>query len=302
MNEPPRGRSRARALLLVALAAALALAACEDEATVGEALPETPMDGEPGFGHVHGLGRNPADGHWYAATHFGLWRLEEDGSAERVGDHHLDLMGFAVAGEDHFVASGHPPMVDDIPPHLGLIETTDAGETWVSRSLLGEADFHALAVADGHLVGFDATDARLLRSPDGEQWSELGSTDVLDVAVDPGDREHLVAVKGGYGADGVTVEGLAASRDGGQSFAPLDGPALVRLDWHEADRLVGANETGEVWVSRDGGDEWERVGALPGPPEALADAGDELAAAADGIVWRSVDGGRSWQPQLRYHE
>lgn len=64
-------------------------------------------------------------------------------------------MALTVVGRDRFLASGHPDPRDPRlrrrgrPPLLGLIESTDAGRPWSSISLLGDADFHALAAARG---------------------------------------------------------------------------------------------------------------------------------------------------------
>ena len=46
--------------------------------------------------------------------------------------------GFAVGGADHFLASGHPDMCEDLPTRLGLIESTDGAETWNALAMQGE--------------------------------------------------------------------------------------------------------------------------------------------------------------------
>jgi hypothetical protein len=136
---------------------------------------------------VHGLGVNPADGLVYAATHFGLWQLPEEGQAERVGDTGYDFMGFTVVGPDHFRASGHPTMVEDLPPLLGLIESTDGGQSWRSVSLLGEVDFHALRVAHDRVYGWSSSSGEFMVSDDGEEWDRRGTAPIFDFVVDPDD-------------------------------------------------------------------------------------------------------------------
>ena len=278
--------------------AVLVLAGCaSDEPPVSDtALPVVALEEDPGLEHVHGLGINPADELLYVATHFGLLRVDDE-QAERVGEHYLDLMGFTVLGPDHFVASGHPPFTDELPTHLGLIETTDAGETWEPVSLFGQADFHALRHAHGQIIGWDTISAELLVSDDGQQWDSRGEHAIFDVVVDPEDADHLLATTG-IRPDGLV---LARSDDGGGSWSELDGPALTRLAWERPSRLFGIGPDGQVHDSRDGGQSWEQVGDVGGLPEALLDTGERLYVAADRALQVSEDDGASWQLLLDYH-
>src|SRR5688572_9057293 len=57
---------------------------------------------DPGVVHIHGLGINPGNGDLYAATHMGVFRIEDD-KATRIADRHQDTMGFTVVGPDHFI-------------------------------------------------------------------------------------------------------------------------------------------------------------------------------------------------------
>ncbi|MDQ3702378.1 MAG: exo-alpha-sialidase, partial [Chloroflexota bacterium] len=111
------------------------------------------IGGDPGVVHVHGLGINPKDGALFAATHTGLFRIPDEGQAERIADRYQDTMGFTVVGPDRFLGSGHPDLREAqakrLPPLLGLIESKDAGQTWQPRSLAGQSDFHALRAAHG---------------------------------------------------------------------------------------------------------------------------------------------------------
>ena len=295
-SERGHRRPRRSGHLVSAVLLALALAVLSGCAAEGEALPAAQPPTDPGFGHVHGLGVNPADGRLYAATHFGLWAAD-DGRLERVGDAHHDLMGFTVLGEDRFAASGHPLLdEDDLPPHLGYMVSDDSGHTWRSVSLLGEADFHALErVADG-LYGYDATGGRLLHSPDGEDW-EARADDVRlpAIAVDPDDDTHLLAAK----ADDRTESDaqLVRSDDGGRSWEPVDAPeAPVRLSWTAPDRLFLVDEHARLHRSRDGGGSWVLQGDLPAVPGALADHDGRLYADAGDAILVSTDDGNSWAP------
>jgi hypothetical protein len=151
---------------------------------------------DPGPVHVHGLGVDPADGSLFIATHTGLYRSAEGEShATRVGKSFQDTMGFTVVGPNRFLGSGHLGLREDLPPLLGLLETTDAGVNWEPVSLLGEADFHVLRSAGERVYGYDVTNDRLLGSEDnGRTWRRLSRPGPLfDLAADPSDSRHLVA-------------------------------------------------------------------------------------------------------------
>jgi hypothetical protein len=56
---------------------------------------------DPGLIHVHGLGRNPADGALMVATHTGLFRVGPDtATPKRVAGNFQDTMGFTIVGPD----------------------------------------------------------------------------------------------------------------------------------------------------------------------------------------------------------
>ena len=111
-------------------AAVLSLGAC------GGGGNDAALEEDTGVVHVHGIGVDPGDGTLYAATHHGVFRIPERGDARRIADRFQDTMAFTVVGERHFLASGHPSLEDETlrvegkPPLLGLIESTDAAETW----------------------------------------------------------------------------------------------------------------------------------------------------------------------------
>ena len=253
---------------------------------------------DPGVSHVHGLGVNPADGSLIVATHYGTFRIPADSDeAIRIGDSFQDTMGFTVVGPDRFYGSGHPDLAGmqaGQPGSLGLIESTNAGETWANVSLSGRVDFHGLAFAHGHVYGWDSGTQRFMVSADGKEWENRSTLPMYGFAVDPDDGEHVIAA---------TPDGLASSTDGGRTWTGGDGPPLRALSWDAAAGLWGADGTGGVWHSTQGG--WVRAGTLPGPAQALLATPDGLyAAAGDGSgatgIYRSTDDGETWQ--LRYRD
>ena len=263
----------------------------------GEAL--APVEVETGVVHVHGLGVDPADGALYAATHSGLFRLPKGGPAVRVANRAQDTMGFAVVGPRTFIGSGHPdPREDDVrPPLLGLIESTDAGQSWSRLSLHGVADFHALRAAHGQVYGFDSTSQTLMVTRDRVAWDRRAQLPMRDFAVSPTGADVVLAT---------TQAGLRRSTDGGRTFQAQAGPAgPVVLAWPAADALYAAATDGTIHHSADGGVTWTTRGAAGGQPEAITVAsrnGAEtvyVAVAGRGIV-ASTDSARTFS--TRYQE
>ncbi|MCW2962478.1 MAG: hypothetical protein JWM90_2865 [Thermoleophilia bacterium] len=248
--------------------------------------------------HVHGIGRNPKGGDVYLATHHGLWRMRKDADPDRVGNYLHDFMGFSVVGPDHFIASGHPNSAPSMPPHMGLIESTDAGNTWTNRSLLGEADFHTLRSVDGRTFGWNSQDGALMVSSDLRDWNTIvEDLMMVDVAIEPAQQDVMVA---SVPRDQRTIE-LQRSTDGGASFGPVKkAPQLARFAWSEKSQLWGFAPDGRVWLSTDQGESWERVGELDALPDAVTSTADEILAAVEGSVMRSTDQGRSWKSIHEY--
>jgi hypothetical protein len=275
---------------------ALAVAALtrDDSDDGGGAVPNLLEPTDPGPIHVHGLGINPADGALFIATHTGTYRVApREHEAARAGNSRQDTMGFSVVGPNRFLGSGHPDPVamreQGLPPHLGLIESTDAGRTWTSVSLLGEADFHILRSHGRRVYGFDSTNGRLLASDDGgTTWRQRPIPGpLIDLATYPQRPSHLVAV---------TERGLIASTDAGRSWRALGG-GIGLLAWPTPDRLLLVDGAGGVHVSQNQGKRWRPKGDIGGQPAAfLAQTTNELYVALhDGTVKRSADGGESWE-------
>jgi photosystem II stability/assembly factor-like uncharacterized protein len=250
--------------------------------------------GEPEHGevaslaHIHGLGIDPADGTLYAASHHGLFSVDGKGKPKQVAGRTQDFMGFTVVGPNHFLGSGHPGLGDDEqPPHLGLIESTDAGNTWKPLSLSGEADFHALEAKRDHVYGFDSQTGRIMVSDDTKTWEDRAALPLADIAVSPDSAEEILAT---------TEQGVQRSTDGARNFSPIEGsPALFFIDWADTDRLVGVAPDGVVHVSDDGGTSWTEGGSVSGQPQAILAHGEsDVYVATDQAIHRSTDGGSTF--------
>ena len=254
---------------------------------------EGPVVNDPGPIHVHGLGINPKDGALFIATHTGLFRAgPTETKATRVGDRFQDTMGFTVVGPDHFLGSGHPDTRDNLPPFLGLIESTDAGRSWRAVSRQGESDFHVLEAEGKRVYGFgsdyETRKPQFLASADGGRtWQERATPEpLLSLALSPRDNDHLIASG---------ERSLFESTDGGRRWTRLaDGAGAVA--WPAQERLYLIDATGSVQLSDDRGRRWKPIGQVGGQPAAFeAEAAEDLYVALhDGTVKRSTDGGASW--------
>jgi photosystem II stability/assembly factor-like uncharacterized protein len=234
--------------------------------------------------HVHGVAINPGDDLVYLATHHGLFRYDDTGPT-RVGPV-IDLMGFTVAGPNHFYASGHPGEGSDLPNPVGLISSTDAGQTWTPLSRQGQSDFHALTTSPAGILGNDGT---LRASPDGQQWTDL------QIPLPP---SVLAARSDGRTVLAATDAGLFRSDDAAQTWAaPTEAPPLKVLSWAADGTAVGATSDGAIYASTDTGLTWQRRGQTP-PPQAIAagaEAGQVLVVTGDDVL-DSTDGGRTFTP------
>jgi len=267
----------------------LAIAGCGGD---NKTAPPNPTEADPGIVHAHGLGVDPADGALFIATHTGLFRSPDGSSkATRVGKSFQDTMGFTVTGPGRFLGSGHPDAQSDKPPMLGLIQSDDAGKSWKTVALEGEADFHVLRTAGQHVVGYDSIGNRLLRMTASGEASRLGKPrgTVIDLVVDPAEARHYVVA-----AD----TGLYESRDAGRRWSRLDRRRTGLLAYLESDGLTLVRGDGVVEQLTSGGD-WRQVGQVQGRPGALAAHEDTLyLAVQDGPVLQSSDGGRSWDERV----
>jgi hypothetical protein len=252
---------------------------------------------DPGMGHVHGLGVDAATGDVLAATHTGLFRLVEGELPVRVADRWQDTMGFTVDG-DRLLGSGHPDQREDLPVHLGLIESTDAGQTWTPVSLLGEADLHALTVAGDGVFAWDSVSGAVLASgDDGRTWQRGETFDAVGDLV----ARATAATGTGTGTPELlvtTADGLLISTDRGARFGPMEPQPPVLLSQIETldggSELVGVGVDGSVWRLAE--DTWAEAGSLPGAPAAFTVTPDgSYLAATDQEVLRSDDDGRTWE-------
>jgi len=247
------------------------------------------------FQHIHELVVDPSDSTLLVATHEGLYRftIDTDGRAVAtgpIGGLDFDPMGFTIADGIAY-ASGHPgPTTPDSfgAPNLGLITSTDMGETWTNVSLTGETDFHGLTVMPegddrARVFGYDASAQRLERSLDGGLTWTPGATLAT---------RDILAVDGQLYA--TTPEGLALSVDNGATFT-LDpnAPPLFVIAADDDGTLAGVDTSGTLWT-QEAGQTWASGGPVTGTPQAFAVDGNRIYIADDRGIAFTGDTGASW--------
>lgn len=240
--------------------------------------------------HIHAVARDPKSGELLLATHEGLFR-HVNGDLVQNGPV-IDLMGFAVAPDGTYYASGHPGVGVDLPQPVGLITSTDAGRSWRVASRGGQSDFHALTSGSTAVIGFDGV---LRSSTDGTTWT------TRSIPAPP----RTLAVAPTSGALLATTEaGLLASSDTGATWRTLPPPVTALLvTWADEKTMVIATTTGQLGVSSDAGITWTLNPTRVGAAEALhagrgQDGRLEIVVVADGKVLRTLDGGTTTENLL----
>lgn len=117
----------------------------------------------PATGHVHGAVR--AGGHMLVGTRDGVNRVDPATCRlERVGESRDDLMAFMGDPSSLLLASDRPGPGSDMVNPLGLMTSTDGGDSWRAVSLGGPVDFHAMAENGDQVIGW------ITRGPPPIQW------------------------------------------------------------------------------------------------------------------------------------
>ena len=280
-----------RSLLTLSLVAGtgLAVTACSPQS--GNSTP--PASGTntgTAITHVHAITRDPTTEVILLATHEGLFRLQNR-ELTQVGPG-VDLMGFTTTPQGRYLASGHPGLNVDLPEPVGLIESTDQGETWEVLSRGGESDFHALATGPDRVLGFDG---QLRISADGRSW---------DTLVIPSAPASLAIAPGTGTVLATTEEGVLRSGDDGATWATLDTPQLMSLiAWADDTSIVGVGIDGRLLTSTDAGNTWtasdQPIGKITALGANLTDDGAvEALMVADSAVLRTIDGGNTIEQLL----
>lgn len=94
--------------------------------------------------HLHGLSFSADGTQLIVPAHIGF-AVYENGSWSFPDIPAHDYMGYSGV-DNGFFSSGHPNLRSDLANPLGLVKSTDEGETVVVIDFMGETDFHIMAV------------------------------------------------------------------------------------------------------------------------------------------------------------
>lgn len=255
----------------VALISMVSLTAC----SAPSAAPQ-PTSSPNSFptGHVHGMSVDPGTDRVLLATHNGLYDVSSS-PAQRIGPV-IDLMGYTPGENSTLYASGHPGPDTDLPNPVGLIRSTDRGQSWEPVARQGQSDFHALTRAGESFVGYDG---QLLTSGDGLQWQPA------QTQIAPFD------LSGTAGSDVVlasTAEGLYRSTDAGSTWSPVADSPLLLLTVLDGGTAVGVTPEGDIHTSADAGMTWAKKGSIGAAPTAMDAHTDD---GADQEIWVATETG-----------
>jgi hypothetical protein len=291
---PHRRPIAAGIALLTATAALITGCSAQAEGPDGQGSPSTQFD------HIHALPVEPEGEELTVATHEGIYRLEvgADGTATAVGPLgglDFDPMGFTLV-EGTAYASGHPGPKTPATfgaPNLGLITSTDRGETWSTVSLKDETDFHALAVlpapegsSDVRVFGLDTSTQAIRRSMDGgKTWTDGAELVARDLLALPS-SDSLYAT---------TEDGLAVSIDDASTFAvDAAAPALYLVGADPVmGTLAGVDVDGALWATNASG-QWDKGELVDGVPQAFTVTAGRMYVADDRGIAMTDDLGSTW--------
>lgn len=250
---------------------------------------DTPVAAQ--FSHIHAVARDPKSGTLLLATHEGLFGLA-NGSLQQIGPN-IDLMGFTVAPDGTYLASGHPGAGVDLPQPVGLITSTDSGATWEVASRGGESDFHALTAGPNTVIGFDGI---LRTTTDRRTWTTRAI---------PAPPRALAAAPTSGTLLAATAAGLLLSPDDGASWRKLTPPEpAVLVAWADEQTIVAVTTGGHLASSNDAGATWTLHPASIGAAGALhagrtSGGAVEIVVAVGVSLLRTTDNGQNTQTLVR---
>ena len=268
------------------------LAACGGDTAEPGVLPEGAPEGE-----VVALGYDAGADRLLRAHPHALYESADGGASWTP----IALPSTVQAGQISAVAAADSGRVLYVAgPGVGVMQSTDAGRTWTSRSeSLPGADVAAFAVhADQPNTLYAALTDAIYRSDDaGQTWKKTDGG--------PGEpiRQFVHSDMPGSMQTGwlfaATPEGVRRSMDcfcGWRPTADLPAGEVLDVTYDPSQpKRVYASTASGLFRSEDGGESWEKAAAEPVSSLAVDASGTLYGVAPGGNLMRSADQGRSWE-------
>jgi photosystem II stability/assembly factor-like uncharacterized protein len=217
-------------------------------------------------------------------THEGLYKYINKDNFVKIGKESPDVMGLSILGNQIF-ASGHPAKGSDLPNPVGLLVSSDKGQTWKKVSLQGKVDFHFLEVGNKQIYGVNAGTGDLLYSANlGKNWKNLGANQFTDIAIDPQVTGTALALRAGK---------LFTSSNSFNSVKELKLPMVfTSLDWNSKKLLATSGKN--LLISRDSGESWKKINSFTSEITSISQSTTLIVAIVGNEVLKSVDGGKKF--------
>lgn len=208
--------------------------------------------------HIHTIVFDPTEENtFYLATHYYLEKHFQ-GKKEQVGSYGDDLMGFVIASDGSFYASGHSPSVNNV----GIRKSTDKGKTWQTLAYEG-LDFHEISMsyATPLVIYAWSTPPRefLTISRDGgKTWQEV-KTEGLKGTVFSLTADHQLPTRIYAG----TLYGLFVSNNEGKNWQEVpalkNNPVIAIADAPTIEGTLYVATQQGVFVTKNEGIFWEKL-------------------------------------------
>ena len=305
-----------KALAAILLLSTLVISACgsKEEASSGPVQLKTGAT----IDHMHGLTYSN-DNTIFIGTHEGMISSKDQGKTwSTVSSYDFDFMGFHTLSNGDMITSGHPGPKTDLPNPLGVMKSTDHGETWDSVSLLGKIDFHIMTsdynnpdiIYGLNQMGEGEYGAGIFKSTDGGQnWEKIAPKGL------PEDLHKVYALVALPDYENTllagTENGVFHSDDGGKTWVMHDSERFITAfsvipnDTKDLISYSITKDDAAIMISKDDGMTWEKLGLNLGQ-----DAGNYISVNPENLeliivssfnnsVFVSEDGGENWNEVIK---
>ena len=208
-------------------------------------------------------------------THEGLFEYLNEKSVKRISPERFDVMGLAISAKG-FYASGHPGAGSKLKDPVGLLFSSDGGQSWKSLGLTGIVDFHILETNGREFYGADSGSGQLMYSSNsGKSWAKRGLNPFTDIAPDPKIKATVLGVKDGK---------IYRSLNSFKSFSVIKTTFNVdSIDWIEGSLIASSGMV--LYESTNAGTSWKKLITLPAPIGTITQSSSMIAVVMNGVIY-----------------